>query len=213
MGTKHWRGEHRKKGRHVPKERMTRACSPELEVAGNWNPLCQQERLFLNFPSWGHPCQSGFTKGFYTWKKVRRSQSDVFFCRQFMGTKVVAIFNCGALMERRVKPLGHLETACKHKADKWHHKVLERQNFFSYKLVLSDIISLPIAKQREQVVVEPIDRINAVPVQYIRQSARPCAQRKPRPHLRRLLIVNLAQNCHLTFFVLWGKNILQLCTF
>ena len=155
MGTKHWRGEHRKKGRHVPKERMTRACSPELEVAGNWNPLCQQERLFLNFPSWGHPCQSGFTKGFYTWKKVRRSQSDVFFCRQFMGTKVVAIFNCGALMERRVKPLGHLETACKHKADKWHHKVLERQNFFSYKLVLSDIISLPIAKQREQVVVEP----------------------------------------------------------
>ena len=62
-----------------------------------------------------------------------------FFCRQFMGTKVVAIFNCGALMERRVKPLGHLETACKHKADKWHHKVLERQNFFSYKLVLSDI--------------------------------------------------------------------------
>ena len=45
--------------------------------------------------------------------------------------------------------------------------MLERQNFFSYKLVLSDIISLPIAKQREQVVVEPIDSCSACAVKTV----------------------------------------------
>ena len=42
--------------------------------------------------------------------------------------------------------------------------MLEKKNMFSYKLVLSDInkgLSLSNAKQREQVVVEPIDPCSA----------------------------------------------------
>ena len=79
-----------------------------------------------------------------------------------------------------------------------------------YKLVMSDInkgLSLPNAKQTEQVVVEPIDSRSACACS--RHTARPCARRKLRPKKERCnaLIGALHQLAHQAYFRLSGEKI------